>query len=87
MRTILSTAIKAGNTSTTCVGKVIGEPKDDGSLPLTVVPLIIKTDSEGMELTREWGSTNIELTLSPAQFAGISAIVKAAYDAQVAGGK
>lgn len=84
-RTVLSTATKAGNTVTHYVGRVQGDPADDGSLTLTVFPLVIKTDSEGTEISRELSTAAaFTLTLSPAQFAGLSVAVKAAFTADQA---
>jgi hypothetical protein len=84
-RTVLSTTTKAGNTITSYVGRVQGDPAADGSLTLTIFPLVVKTDSEGTVISSEL-STNASftLTLTPQQFAGISAAVKAAFTADQA---
>lgn len=84
-RTVLNTTTKSGNTVTSYVGRVQGDPADDGSLTLTIFPLVIKTDSEGTEISRELSTTAaFTLTLTPQQFAGISAAVKAAFTADQA---
>ena len=84
-RTVLSTTTKAGNTITAYVGRVQGDPANDGSLTLTIFPLVVTTDSEGTEISRELSTTAaFTLTLSPAQFAGISAAVKMAFTADQA---
>lgn len=84
-RTVLSTTTKAGNTVTSYVGRVQGEPAADGSLTLTIFPLVVKTDSEGTVISSELSTTAaFTLTLTPQQFAGISAAVKAAFTADQA---
>jgi hypothetical protein len=85
IRTVLSTVTKAGNTITHYVGRVQGDPADDGSLTLTVFPLVVKTDSEGTEISRELStSASFTITLTPAQFSGLSLAVKAAFTADQA---
>lgn len=84
-RTVLSTVTKAGNTITHYVGRVQGDPADDGSLTLTVFPLVVKNDSEGTEISRELStSASFTITLTPAQFSGLSLAVKAAFTADQA---
>jgi hypothetical protein len=84
-RTVLSTTTKAGNTVTAYVGRVQGEPADDGSLTLTVFPLVVKTDAEGTEISRELSvNAAFTITLTPEQFAGLSVAVKAAFTADQA---
>jgi len=84
-RTVLSTTTKAGNTVTSYVGRVQGEPAADGSLTLTIFPLVVKTDSEGTVLSSELStSASFTITLTPTQFAGLSAAVKAAFTADQA---
>jgi hypothetical protein len=84
-RTVLSMTTKAGNTVTSYVGRVQGEPAADGSLTLTIYPLVVKTDSEGTVISSELStSASFTLTLTPTQFAGISTAVKAAFTADQA---
>jgi len=84
-RTVLSTSTKNGNTTTQYVGRVQGDPAADGSLTLTIFPLVVKTDSEGTVLSSELStSAAFTLTLTPTQFAGISTAVKAAFTADQA---
>lgn len=84
-RTVLSTTTKAGNTITSYVGRVQGEPAADGSLTLTVYPLVVKTDSEGTVISSELSTqASFTITLSPAQFSGLSLAVKAAFTADQA---
>ena len=85
-RTVLSTTTKAGNTITAYVGRVQGDPADDGSLTLTIFPLVITRDSDGEIVGKPELSTTaaFTLTLTPTQFAGISAAVKAAFTADQA---
>lgn len=80
-RTKLSQTTANGVTTTLYVGRVQTDPSPNGGAALTVYPDRVLTDSEGNVLASGF-TQPFTVTLTAQQYAGISAIIKAAYDAQ-----
>jgi hypothetical protein len=82
-RTVLSSSTKNGVTTTVYIGRVQGEPAEDGSLSLAVFPLVVKTDSEGLVLSSvlDTNATVFALKLTSAQLVNLSTLIKGAWDA------
>lgn len=86
-RTVLAVSTEDGITTTKFVGRVQGEPANDGTLTLTVYPLVVLTlAANGKQIgdSKLDTSASFTITLSAAQYGGLSTLVKAAFDAKVA---
>lgn len=85
-RTVLSVTTEDGITTTKYVGRVQGEPANDGTLTLTVYPLVVLTLANGKQIgdTKLDTSSSFSITLSSTQYSGLSTLVKAAFDAKIA---
>ena len=82
-RTVLSTSTKNGVTTTLVVGRIQADPAKDGTLTITVFPAVVTTYADGSAVTPEYLDTahSFPLTLTTEQYAGLAALVKAAYAA------
>ena len=81
LRTKLRETSANGVTKTLFVGRVQTDPARNGSAALTVYPDQVLTDSAGNVIASGFTDPFV-VTLTAQQYAGISAIIKAAYDAQ-----
>lgn len=80
-RTQLHQSTANGVTTTLYVGRVQTDPSPAGGAVLTVFPDRVLTDSAGNVIAQGFAPA-FSVPLTAQQYAGISAIIKAAYDAQ-----
>lgn len=86
---LAQTVLSTSSQSTTITTDVIIEEgrwrkQSDGTVKLYVVPVVVKSDAAGKEISRGYSPDSFEITLTPSQFSGISALLKAAYEAKLA---
>lgn len=80
-RTVLSTVTANGVTTTLYIGRVQTDPAKDGTATLTVYPDKVITDSAGTVLSSGF-TTPFTVALTSSQYANVSALIKAAFDAR-----
>lgn len=88
-RTVLAATTANGVTKTIYVGRIQADPAKDGSITITVFPDVVLTDSAGNLLAHGLSTSTstpvpnspgpFPLTLTPQQYAGLAALVQAAY--------
>ena len=81
-RTVLSTVTANGITTTLYVGRIQADPAKDGTITLTVYPDAVLTTSTGALIADLGFKPPFTVSMTAAQYGGLSALVVAAYAAQ-----